>query len=104
METVSANKKLSAQVALNGYSWTKPVDKPTGSTYFVPYSVSAIFPNSGKVEGGTEVLIIGSGFVKKDDFQPRCRFGTPTNYAITEAQIISYNKMMCLSPPVFAYK
>lgn len=89
---------------MNGYSWTKPVDKPTGSTYFVPYSVSAIFPNSGKVEGGTEILIIGSGFVKKDDFQPRCRFGTPTNYAITEGQIISYNKMMCLSPPVFSFK
>lgn len=70
----------------------------------MPYSTSAIFPNSGKVEGGTEVLVIGSGFVKNADFLPRCRFGTPTNYAITEAQIISYNKLSCKSPPIFKLK
>lgn len=30
METVAQGKRLPAQVALNGYSWTKTNDKPTG--------------------------------------------------------------------------
>lgn len=70
----------------------------------MPYTVTASFPNSGKAEGGTEVLIIGSGFVERDGFAPRCRFGTPTNYKIVEAQVISYNKMVCISPPVIDFK
>jgi hypothetical protein len=69
----------------------------------VPYTVSGIFPSSGKVEGGTEILIVGSGFETKPDYAPRCRFGTPSNYAITEAQLVSYNKMVCLTPPLFKY-
>lgn len=102
MEQVGENQRLSAQVALNGYSWTATNDQPeeSGSTFFVPYSVNAIFPNSGRVTGNTEVLIIGSGFVEDETYTPRCRFGTANNYAITEAQIISYHKMVCMSPPM----
>jgi len=82
---VPQGTRLPAQVALNGYSWTDTNDNAQGSTWFVPYTVSGIFPSSGKVEGSTEVLIVGSGFDTKSDQAPRCRFGTPSNYAITEA-------------------
>ena len=106
MDQVADGQRLPAQVALNGVSWTATNDHPddTGSTFFVPYSVNAIFPNSGRVTGDSEVLIIGSGFVDDELFQPRCRFGTPHNYAITEAQIVSYNKLVCKSPPMPAIK
>jgi len=71
-----------------------------GSTFYVPYSVNAIFPNSGRSTGDTEVLVIGSGFFENPNFKPRCKFGIPTNYAITDAQIINYNKLVCKSPPM----
>jgi len=100
METVPEGQRLPAQVSLNAYSWTNTFEDKHGSTFFVPYSVTAIFPNSGKVEGGTEVLVIGTGFKQSEDLAPRCRFGTPSNYAITNGQVISYNKMICNSPPI----
>ena len=110
MEQVEEDQRLPAQVALNGYSWTKTVDNTnlddeydiSGSTFFVPYTVQSIIPASGFATGGNEVLVIGSGFQKfseDDDIQPRCRFGTPSSYSITEAQVISFNKIVCLSPP-----
>ncbi len=77
MDQVTEGERLSAQLALNGYSWTQTNDNEQGSTFFVPYSVNAIFPNSGSILGDTEVLVIGSGFTQNQDFQPRCRFGTP---------------------------
>lgn len=106
MSQVAEGQRLSAQVALNGYSWTATNDHPddSGSTFYVPYSINAIFPNSGRVTGDTEVLLIGSGFVESELFKPRCRFGTANNYAITEAQIVSYNKLVCRSPPMPSIK
>lgn len=65
----------------------------------MPYSVNAIFPNSGSILGETEVLVLGSGFTDNQDNQPRCRFGTPSNYAIVQAQVLSYNRLVCVSPP-----
>lgn len=59
MESVPEGQRLSAQVALNGYSWTVSTDE----TSFVPYSVNAIFPTSGPTVGGSDVIVIGSGFV-----------------------------------------
>jgi len=32
---------------------------------------------------------------------PRCRFGTPANFAIVEAQILSYERMVCKAPVDF---
>lgn len=67
MDTVPEGQRLPAQVSLNAYSWTKTNDDKQGSTFFVPYSVSATFPNAGKIEGGTEVFVIGTGFKMGDD-------------------------------------
>ncbi len=87
MEDVTEGQRLPAQIALNGYSWTATNDHPdeTGSTFFVPYSVKSIFPNSGRMTGGSEIIVIGSGFVENELNQPRCRFGVSNNYAITQA-------------------
>jgi hypothetical protein len=98
MDAVPQGQQLPAQVALNGYSWTKTVSNSQGSTFFTPYTVNGIFPNSGRVTGGTEVLVIGSGFVKHPNFAPRCKFGTAKNFKIVAAQIVNYNKMVCVTP------
>jgi len=51
--------------------------------------------------GGSDIIIVGSGFVNDGQNTPRCRFGTPQNYAIVEAAVLSYNKLSCTSPPSF---
>lgn len=63
--------------------------------------MSAIFPTSGPMTGGSDIIIVGSGFVNDGQNTPRCRFGTPQNYAIVEAAVLSYNKLSCTSPPSF---
>jgi hypothetical protein len=87
MEKVEEGERFTAQVALNSYSWSATNDDPndTGSTYYVPYSINAMFPASGPSTGGSEILVIGSGFTSDGENQPRCRFGGPGNYAIVEA-------------------
>jgi len=67
----------------------------------VPYGITAIYPNSGPYSGITDILITGKGF--NEDFQEKakCRFGIPSNYAILEAEILSYDKIVCRSPPDF---
>lgn len=100
MESVPEGQRLPASVALNGYSWTKVTD----DTSFVPYSVNAIFPTSGPSVGGSDVIVLGSGFSKDGENTPRCRFGTPSNFAIVEAVILSYNKLSCTAPAAFQVK
>ena len=102
IETVPEGERLPAQAALNSYSWSEVNDDlgDTGETFFVPYSVSQVFPQSGPSIGGTDVLITGRGFVESDsgNDNPRCRFGTPANYVIVEADILSYTRMACRTP------
>lgn len=59
METVAEGERLSAQAALNSYSWSEVNDDlgDTGETFFVPYTVNQIFPQSGPATGGTDVII-----------------------------------------------
>ena len=44
------------------------------------------------------MLIQGRGFIEGGVNLPRCRFGTPANYIIVEADIMSYNRMVCRTP------
>jgi len=44
------------------------------------------------------VVAQGQGFVAEDGAVPRCRFGTPANYAIVEAEILSYTRIACRTP------
>ena len=40
----------------------------------------------------------GEGFVSEDNVTPRCRFGTSADYAIVEAEILSYSRLACRTP------
>jgi hypothetical protein len=85
---------LPAQVSLNSYSYTDA----TEDTVYRPYGVLHLQPNSGPTTGVTTVLVQGEGFVAEDGVTPRCRFGTPANYAIVEAEILSYSRLACRTP------
>lgn len=95
MSLVDEGYSLPATVALNSYSW---VDS---NQTFVPYGLTGIYPNSGPYAGNTDVLFVGKGF--SEELQPyaKCRFGVDSNYAIVDAEILSYDKLMCKSPPEF---
>jgi len=85
---------LPAQVSLNSHSYTELSD----DTYFRPYGVLQVQPNSGPTGGITTVVVQGKGFVAEEGITPRCRFGTPSNYAIVEAEILSYSRLACRTP------
>jgi len=97
MELVNEGEYLPAQVALNSYSWTNL----TNLTYFLPYGIESIFPDGGPTTGVTDVIVQGKGFVDEEGNTARCRFGTPANYAIVDAQILSYERMACKAPADF---
>ena len=90
---VDEGQSLPATLALNSYSWIE------SNQTFVPYGVTAIYPNSGPILGNTDVLIIGKGFNEELADKARCRFGVNSNYAIVQAEVLSYDKLMCRSPP-----
>ena len=87
------DEPLPAQVALNSYSWTYLNE----STYYIPYGVEYISPNSGPENGYIDVYVHGKGFesmyapmVDGGSYysDPKCRFGSPDNQAIVDAQIV----------------
>jgi len=47
------------------------------------------------------VLIVGKGFTEDLQEKAKCRFGNSANFAIVEAEILSYDKLICRSPPEF---
>jgi hypothetical protein len=79
---------------LNGYSFTELADE----TYYRPYGVLAITPSSAPLGSTPNVIITGKGFIAEEGITPRCRFGTPASYAITEAEILSYTRLACRAP------
>lgn len=59
-------------------------------------------PSSGPYDGFTDVMVTGKGFNGNDYIDSgRCRFGVETNYAIVQAQVLDYNKLVCRSPEEF---
>lgn len=56
MALVDEGYSLPATVALNSYSWAE------SNQTFVPYGVTAVYPNAGPYSGNTDVLIVGKGF------------------------------------------
>lgn len=95
MELVDEGYSLPATVALNSYSW------PETNQTFVPYDITGVYPNGGPYVGNTDVLITGKGFTEDLQEKARCRFGVGADFAIVEAEILSYDKMICKSPPEF---
>ncbi len=97
METVDEGQRLTATIALNSYSWVEVNE--TG--WYVPYGVEGIYPNSGPYVGGTDILVQGKGFDEELQEKARCRFGTDGDFSIVEAAVLSWDKIMCRSPPEF---
>ena len=73
----------------------------TNLTYFLPYGIQSIFPNGGPNTGATDVIVSGKGFIDEEGSTARCRFGTPANYAIVDAQILSFERLACKAPTDF---
>lgn len=96
MALVDEGFSLPITVALNSYSWAE------SNQTFVPYGISGIYPNSGPITGSTDILITGKGFNEEYQEKAKCRFGIPSDYAIVDAEILSYDKMVCRSPPDFS--
>ena len=46
-------------------------------------------------------MITGKGFSEDIADRARCRFGVEENYAIVEAEVLDYTKLMCHSPENF---
>lgn len=77
-----------AQISLNNASWTQT----NKNTYYTPYGIHHLTPNSGPVKGGTEITVVGSGFV--DTGEAKCRFGVPGDYVIVYGKVLSHDKMV----------
>lgn len=99
MDLVDEGQGLTVQLALNSYSW---VGGKNGDILYRPYGIVAVNPSSGPYDGYTDVLITGKGFASDYANRGRCRFGVEANYAIVDAEVLDYNKMICRSPEEFA--
>lgn len=99
MSLVDDGEGLVVSLALNSYSWT---GGKNGEVLYRPYGILQVTPSSGPYDGYTDVMISGKGFA--DDFaqKGRCRFGTESNYAIVDAEVLDYTKLICRSPEEFA--
>ena len=87
---------LPASISLNNESWTTPNEY----SMYSPYGVSQMYPNSGPISGGTDITVVGNGFV--DNKEAKCRFGVPGEYKVVDGNVLSENKMTCRSPKGFS--
>lgn len=96
MDLVNEGDHLPATLALNSYSWPKGVAIP-----FVPYGLTGVFPSAGPYSGFTDILLQGKGFTEELAPKAKCRFGIDSNYAVVDAEVIDYTKLVCRSPASF---
>ena len=47
---------------------------------YIPYGVISIFPESGIVEGFTDIFITGKGYLMGNAMNAKCRFGVDGKY------------------------
>lgn len=85
---------LPAQVSLNSYSYTEV----NSNTNYRPYGVLSISPTGVPVGTASTIVVTGKGFITEEGITPRCKFGTPASYSITQAEILSYNRLACRAP------
>ena len=95
MRLVNENEALPVELSLNSDSWVGRKDPPL---MYKPYGIIDITPASGPYSGYTDVMITGKGFLDEYKDQARCRFGIDSNYAIVDAEVLDYGKMVCRSP------
>jgi hypothetical protein len=101
LELVNEDEALVVGIALNSYSW---VNNQTNPHLYRPYGIQQMQPSSGPYNGFTDILVVGKGFIDEsgNSGNPRCKFGVDNNFAIVDAQVIDYNRLICRSPAQFA--
>lgn len=102
MDLVNEGEILPVLIALNSYSWVgERSNKRLLSERdfgYVPYGIQSIFPESGIVEGYTDIFITGKGFTEDIADKAKCRFGVDGSYVIVDAAVMDYTKLVCRSP------
>jgi hypothetical protein len=99
IELISEGEVAYANVALNSYSW--PHNDANAPLTYTPYGIVGVFPSSGPYSGFTDILIQGKGFTEEIADKAKCRFGIDSNYAIVDAEVMDYTKLVCRSPADF---
>ena len=98
MRLVNENEALPVELSLNSDSWVGRKDPPL---MYKPYGIIDVTPASGPYSGYTDVMITGKGFLEEYQDKARCRFGIESNYAIVDAEVLDYGKLVCRSPQNF---
>jgi hypothetical protein len=86
-------------VSMNGEDWS--LQKDVTFTYVARAVVTGLVPSHGPPRGLTEVLVLGSGFVKSAYLT--CRFGSGSNSIVTAVHFLNDSAIICLSPPSILY-
>ena len=50
------------------------------------------------MEGFTDIFVTGKGFASNIADKAKCRFGVDGSYAVTDAEVLDYTKLVCRSP------
>lgn len=102
MELVNEGESLPVYVALNSYSWVGPKTNSrrlsSESIGYIPYGIQTLEPDSGPLEGLTDIFITGKGFVQELAAKARCRFGSVDNFVEVSSEVLDYTNMVCRSP------
>jgi len=105
MDLVNEGEALPVSIALNSYSWVGGHNKvarrmlsETHSLSYLPYGIIGVTPDSGPFEGFTDILVTGKGFSEEIAAKAKCRFGVDGDYAIVDAEVIDFTKLVCRSP------
>ena len=98
MDLVEEDEALVVQIALNSHSWVGGKSAPM---LYRPYGIRQITPSSGPYDGYTDVMVHGKGFSDEIAENGRCKFGTDGNYALVQAEVLDYSRLVCRSPADF---
>merc|ERR1712010_439544 len=78
------------KVSLNGFDYSDSV------FFMETYGILETNPKGGPYVGGTEIFVSGYNF--NEEYSAKCRFGIDENFEIVSAQVLSPNRLMCVSP------
>jgi hypothetical protein len=86
------DSELFVRVALNGQDLTN------NTHLYGIYMLIDSAPKGGPIEGGTEVMLRGEGFI---DEKPKCKFGIESNHLIVTGIVVDAKHMLCVAPSSF---
>jgi len=90
-------------LALNGVDFTPG---PVQYIYYLQPMLYTVYPNSGPARGGTDVNVIGHGFIYLTPFPASCKFTSihdPDSSIITAARYLNDSLLACQTPNATAW-